>query len=779
MRIVTVRGASATGKSRLVEWFARRADEVGAIDLLRADHDVIPGPRDGVTGAIERQLRCQHLDRGALFDRTLDILERFDADTDEDARRLDAAALTELLRPSSGEGADAAREHAPVVSFESQRERHNVIEHYLRRAAARRPVLLWIEDVQWGDESLALVRHLMRRREDTSPMLVILTARVEALTERPREASRLAEIERDAITSTLHLEPLTRREHADFVSRLVALEPALARDVAARTARDPLFATQLVGDWIARDLLEAGPRGFALRERVALPADVYDLWSSRLERLDAIGFVGWREPLELAAALGMHFEHTVWREACHRAGYNAPLALLPWLTSRGLLRRLDQQKTALSWRHAMLRESVARSSRHAGRWSSHHRVLAAMLADHPRAEAPDLLERRARHLLEAGDLDRALELLRCSVAGRATQRSYDQALALVALHEETADALGLSARDPRRAQLWPIEANLLRYTGAVARAIARCEEALEDIEALEDPRKLRADLLRVLTLLRWQAGDLAGAACAGEEALALYGELGDDEGRLRTLHSYGWAVLQQCRFEDALYLFTRGAKLGRELRSDIDRAWCVIAISDVHIRRNQPDEAEPHAHTARALFDRAGARSGVATTLHMYGMIARARGDLDEAERRYDQAAEIWDYLGSALVQLAHIDRALVATLRQDWAATRRRLERFDASRGAHYQLEMSRDLLWMAVHGAEGDLDAWDAAYEHALRLMQRTPTGHPDLLLALRPSIASMRQRGDAARLERALEFARWVAQALGDARALRELDGATTSS
>ena len=52
-QLVTVVGNQGTGKSRLAQWLCERADEIGVAQPLRATHQPVPGPRDGLGGLLD------------------------------------------------------------------------------------------------------------------------------------------------------------------------------------------------------------------------------------------------------------------------------------------------------------------------------------------------------------------------------------------------------------------------------------------------------------------------------------------------------------------------------------------------------------------------------------------------------------------------------------------------------------------------------------------------------------------------------------------------------
>ena len=78
-----------------------------------------------------------------------------------------------------------------------------------------------------------------------------------------------------------------RRALQELIRRLLGLEPRLAKEVEHTTAGHPMFAVQLIGDWVERKLLEPGPQGVRLKvdAEMALPGDVHQVWADRVSRV--------------------------------------------------------------------------------------------------------------------------------------------------------------------------------------------------------------------------------------------------------------------------------------------------------------------------------------------------------------------------------------------------------------------------------------------------------------------------------------------------------------
>jgi predicted ATPase len=110
-------------------------------------------------------------------------------------------------------------------------------------------------------------------------------------------------------------------EHRRLVEELLRLEPGLAARVAERTDGNPLFAVQLVGDWVERGVLVPTARGLALEagEDGRIPDDIHGLWTTRVARVLERHGPDARRALELAAVLGNEVDAAEWRALAEEA----------------------------------------------------------------------------------------------------------------------------------------------------------------------------------------------------------------------------------------------------------------------------------------------------------------------------------------------------------------------------------------------------------------------------------------------------------------------------
>jgi eukaryotic-like serine/threonine-protein kinase len=740
-RVLIVRGPAGTGKTRLVEWITCRAAELGACQIIRANHQTIPGPMHGMTPALQATLHAINLPRKAIFERVRALLIRHAEGAPASRIEDIALTITELVAPGLSDPHDGL----PIVSFSSAAERHAALNRFLGHYCHLRPVLLWLDDVQWGEESLSFVESLAAA-PTRRPLLIVATAREEALHAAPALLARLDALQRSEAVRTIQLTPLPADEHATLVDDMLALDAQLARQLALRTQGNPLFARQLLSDWVERDLLIHTPTGFALREGapIALPASIHALWRTRLDHLEA-AHPGTALLLEYAATLGQEIQRAELAALCRHAGLRLPANLDDLLIERGLAHR---RAGGWAFAHGLLHESLLEIAQAAGRLALHHRQAAEMLAAGPDAARPETLERRGKHLLAAHADEQALSALWAAMVGYHRTSAYTRALGVIDLRDVALDRMGAASDDARRVCGWPYRAELLRFIGKMAESAEWSERAMAATESMPESTP-RADALRTRATLLWSQADPHSALKLNLQAQEIYTRLHDHHGLVQAMHGYGWVLLGTRRYKEALEVFERGARLAARIQDLRNEAWCIQGIADMLIRLRQPDRGEEYARRAGALFSAVGSRTGLALAQSTIADAQRQRGQLDQALICYMEARELWRETGSSLMSLASFRIALVK-LHQGQARDARTLlgELTAHVHLNNFLLVLGQLLCSLALASHAGDVEEWDACWLQLAHLEQSRMIDHADVVDAMVLCIAHWERHGDAAR-------------------------------
>jgi len=657
-RVVVVRGPSGVGKTRLVEWTAARAHEVGAATVLRAVHGPFGGPGEGLPRMLAQHLQCVGLDADETYARVLQVLSDGGRAPGE-ALRYEAAALAEFVRPGGRAG--------PRVRLAEQRERHAVLAGFLTRLAARRPALVWIDDAMWGPAALDFTRHLLGLR-DGPRALVVLTVRDDRVGERPTEARMLAEIAGLAGVTSIEVAPLAEAEHRALIGERLGLDARLVEEVLARAGGNPLFSLQVIGDWIARGLLARGERGFALRAGAVatVPDDLHALWQERLARLLARHYPGAvdeaRRALELAAALGLDIDPRAWSRACALAGVTAPPGLVALLTGEHLA---VASRTGWAWVHGMLRESLEHMAEEAGRKADHHRICAEVLRDLYGEHAQGHAEEVARHLIAAGDLAAAMEPLLDATYQMQLSGQYERAERVLEEHAALADRLGLAREDVRRLRgrmqtvwlLWMRGGEgMLERSRAMCREVERAARRGGHDDVLGESLRWHGLVARFER--RWDE-----SLAALEQAAACFERVGDPEGQARTAlaHAVTLRALGRLTEAEAALAAAEQWATASELFVLLPRIFGNLA--EIALQRGDLAAAEVRFGRAIAAAEDGGDRKAQALTFGGAGDLALARLRFAEADTHYRRAEALLASLGSRYVHGVRVRRISVELL--------------------------------------------------------------------------------------------------------------------
>lgn len=589
--VVLVDGPSGIGKSALMAASLREA---------RAEPDALV-----FVGRCHPNESVPYKALDALMDHIARRLERMPVARVARLLPTDPAALTALFpvlgAVPSMKVAPAATDAATPAS--RQRRAAEALREMLARMAAQGPVVLALDDLQWGDaDSADLLRRVLR--PPAAPGICLLATTRDGPADQP-VIGALAEI---AAGGGLALERLT----------LGPLPPqdgaALAQAVLAPSARPSV-------EGIVR---RAGGSPFFIVALASLGAsgeigDVGTLVERHLQTLGADA----RAALEAVVIAGQPLDAALIGQACEVAGVQASL---DQLVSRRLLGQIGvaDARTYIAW-HAKIADVIA-----AGLDPARRRALHLALARALEATGGADPEHVARHFDAGGHPERAARYV---VA--AARRAMD-----VLAYERAADlwrrALALAA-DADRAPLLEALADALAATG---RAIEAAETYLEVVPLLDDDARAHA--------LRCEAGSLlllGGQTDRGRTVLAAglqrFGRiLGGSTGALLWRISASRLGVRLGRLRDAQPTIAD--------RERLDALWAAgagISISDplagmallsVH-RRLAMRVLEP-VHRARAVAIRAidlSLTQGARAQAQCHALLADARvlaAELDDPE---------------------------------------------------------------------------------------------------------------------------------------------------
>jgi serine/threonine protein kinase len=458
---VLVRGRSGMGKSALLQHFLDGLAERREALVLRGrayERETVPYKAvDSVIDALSRHLAFLSHREGALaLPQGIWALAR----------------LFPVLRRVPGI-ADAVVE--PIADPNRVRRRgFTALRELLEMLARRRPLVLFVDDAQWGDTDSAVLFAELLRPPHAAPIMTVLAHRDE-----DSDAAFLAELRsrwpsgaevRNVVVGPLETEEARRLSLAllgDWSSSALKIATAVARE----SSGNPFLVEELSRSATGRLLVERETR-ITLEEVVAerlaaLPEEV--------RRLVEIVAVGGR-PL-LVSCVG---------DASQVGSTDDVIALL---SNRRFVRPgLRDGREVVETVHDRIRETIVAQLSPAV-VKRHHGALARVLEATPGADP----EAVAVHLLGAGETERGASFAERAAEAAASQLAFDQAARLFRLVIDS-----LPADSPSHGRLCARMAEVLGWAGRndeAGRAYIRSAERATGAERAALERAASAQLI--------------------------------------------------------------------------------------------------------------------------------------------------------------------------------------------------------------------------------------------------------------------------------------------
>jgi serine/threonine protein kinase len=284
-RVVLISGPSGAGKSTLVSRFLGEVNAEGqALVVAGRCYERESVPFKAVDDLVDNL--CQRL--AALpKQEVMGLLPR---------RVASLARLFPMLEQIDAVRTAPRRLVEPTDPHEQRRVAFAALRELLVRLSARRPLVLHVDDGQWGDDDSAALLTEVFRAPYAPPALLIVNYR--ETPDMGRFVERLREVDRDRVDLTVgDLAPDDARALADLVLTEGGAPRRFAEAIARESGGNPLFVTELaryvVGGADAERLVSLED---IVRARVAeLPAAARRL-------LDLLAVAAWAVPRPIAIA---------------------------------------------------------------------------------------------------------------------------------------------------------------------------------------------------------------------------------------------------------------------------------------------------------------------------------------------------------------------------------------------------------------------------------------------------------------------------------------------
>jgi DNA-binding SARP family transcriptional activator/class 3 adenylate cyclase len=613
LRVVVLAGEPGIGKTRLVTEFARTAHDDGATVLAGSCHEETHVPYQPFVQALRHYIACCPPAELAV---------------QVTPRRAQLAAILPELE-------DSRSPYGPTgLGAEQERFRlFEAVSSLLTDAAHLRPLVLFLDDLHWADQSsLLLLRHLARSAKG-APLMVLGTYRPVEVGEEHPLAEALAELRRARAVERLSLSGLGEGEVAELIAGRTGQQPprGFVRRVAERSEGNPFFIEELLHEVGAESDWDVAAGG--------VPDSVKDLL---LRRLRGLGD-DCRQALSVAAVAGREFELDVLERVLQHPR-DRLIDLVEEAIGADVLVELAQTVGRLSFSHALFRETIYEQLS-ATRKAAIHGRIAAAIEEAPTDRPDERAGTLAYHYRAAGELRKAFDYHR--QAATAAERVHAQETALENLDGAivAGEMLDMTAateqaiRDLYRARAWTF-----RQLGEPERALADLEHALEGARAAGD----RATEMHVRNALgtHWHVLDPRASRRFHEQALRIAEELDDVSGQVGALNRLSLVLANELEFAEAVELGERALRIARRAGDELAVSRAMDSLKFAALQLGDLERLEELCAELERSQRQRGDLWYLQWTLCESCYVPLERCDWQEAERRVAEALSISDRMG-------------------------------------------------------------------------------------------------------------------------------------
>lgn len=683
-------GESGVGKSRLMDELRTRALVQGAL-VLRGQ---------GVSGGgLPYQFWREPLRRLVL---AMEIDE------------LEAGILKDLIPDIEHLLERTIPDPIPLDGSAYQQRLFAMIVSIFRRYG--QPMLLLLEDLQWGLESLDILTSLYASIDEL-PLMIVGSFRYE---DRPNLPDELAGMR------YIRLERLSAEGIAALSASMIGeagQQPEVLELLTTETEGNVYFVVEVV-----RALAEEAGRLSNIAS-MSLPRHVFvggmrQVIARRLNRLPESD----RPMLALAACLGRELDLSVLDKL------RGDVEIEDWLTTCANCAILEVQDGQWRFAHDKLRQGVLDEMDAKDRADLHRRVAEAIEAVYP--YSPEHAAILADHWHDAGNHDRELEY---------TRAAGQHALHVSALHEaishferalELLKHTSLTEEDIKdmRADLLLHLSEALKNSGSFSRANEVARQALE-LHRENKNESGEAQALLELGEVTAQQGEWLAAIDLLDQSLALFRKLKNQARTARAINQLGFAYTNRGDYARAMELYQESLTLSRAIRDVQETASTANNMGVAAFRQGDLEAAARHFGETLDISRTSGERRKMVTALVNLGSVSGAGGNLEGAKRYFEEALDTARAIGERrIVALAMDNLGVVANMLQQYDLAH---SYFEESLEMAHAMGNQQAIAWTLknlgdVASAQNDIDSAQNYYTDAAR-QARTINATPTLLESL----------------------------------------------
>ncbi|MFW6038789.1 MAG: tetratricopeptide repeat protein [Candidatus Saliniplasma sp.] len=592
----------------------------------------------------------------------------------------------------------------------------------IKGLSERKPIFLFIDDLQWIDVSSSQLLHFLARKVYDSKVFIVGAYRPEELKTREEELpleNILDRIKEERLVDIIDLERLGFQPVADMIKNRLKtkdLPESFLLMVYRESEGNPYYVIEILNSMMDEGVIDPYSYTWDPEEEltdISIPSSIKDITSRRIERLSKAE----KDILMYASVIGTEFNFEI-LESSMDIDVIELLDVIESLQSKGLIQEIeDTEEEIYRFNHLQIRTTL-----YSNMGKSRKRILNKKIGDAIEEFYKDNLEEYyyslSRHFYEGKVFDKAYEYSLNAAEQAINRYAVETALEH---YERAIESLDKSknVEDTDKKKMLHLE-----KIGQLSFDInkwAKGENAyntLVEIASEMGDRKTEADALRGIAHIKKESQDFREADNIYQKALNIYEELNDLVGIADCQRGLGYLRWREGNFEEAVEHYQTSIEKGKEAGENSILALTYIEMGNTYAQKGENDLALRYYMRSLPPLKSQNAFRDLARANNNIGDQYMKKEEWDKAieyfQKSMDNAKKIgnkrligWGYFNQAeaLAKKGDLEKAKVYTER------------------AEKLMENMDDVVGLSsIYRVKGIIDRMEKKYEDAIELVNKS---------------------------------------------------------
>ncbi|MGM0510473.1 MAG: tetratricopeptide repeat protein [Thermoplasmatota archaeon] len=437
----------------------------------------------------------------------------------------------------------------------------------LQRLSEEDPIVFFIDDLQWADQTTLNLLHYLSRNVEDMRMLILGTYRPEDIVKGVSDKDNplldvLNNMSAEDLYEEIELDRLDKDSTRVIIDSLFD-ETQFDEDFIDRihheTDGNPLFIVELLNLLIEEGHI-ADRDGYRLvkpLDEIHFPSKIYDVIVRRLDRLTSEQ----RDILTYASVIGEEFKSRVLE---HSMGMKRIILLKKLNEIENTHNVINSSGSKYSFDHNKIREILYEDINLELR-EEYHKLIAETYEELYEGDKDEVIFELAKHCYRGGKLEKAFSY--CKKAARKAEDNYANTQA-IELYDDLLDILQKSVTiedaDSEKIEILQKKGDCLKRIGEWTRAKGSYKEALNISEKIEDYENIADSKVSLGSIYKREAR-YDKALALFKESSDIYEEIDDKRGLCEAVGRVGSIYTNKSEYDEAIKHFKEMMRIAKEI----------------------------------------------------------------------------------------------------------------------------------------------------------------------------------------------------------------------